>query len=170
MARICGSLIVASAILFAAGCGGKSGPEGAFKEFQTAVKAKDSDKAWNLLSKSSQSMMDGMAKGMTDEFKKLDDLPEQVKKLAMEKVAKETGLSTADLKSIDGKKLFGLAMKNPKVSKGEGSIEEFGSATLEGVKVEGDKASGTVKMGNKTEPISFVKESGSWKVTLPAPK
>ena len=71
------------------------------------------------------------------------------------------------LKNLDGKTLFGAVLKNPKASE---KLNEVTSATLENVKVEGDTATGTVKTGNKSEPMRFVKEGGSWKITPPGAK
>ncbi len=151
--------------MFAIGCGGgASTPEAAFKDFQAAVKAKDGDKAWNLMSKDTQNQMDQMAKAIPEQLKMFDKLPAELRKGAEEKMAEQFGISAADLKTLDGKKLFTAILKSPKLSE---KFNEVTSATLENVKVEGDKATGTVKTGSKTEPIGFAKESGSWKISMP---
>jgi hypothetical protein len=156
--------------LFVVGCGGGGGtPEAAFKEFQAAVKAKDGEKAWNLLSKESQGQMDTGAKLVTAQLGALDKLGPDVKKQMEEAMAKGFGMTADELKTLDGKKMFSMIIKNADKFGGKGgdAIDEFTSATLENVKVEGDKASGTFKTAKKSEPIQFVKEGGSWKVTMP---
>jgi hypothetical protein len=166
MAKIGTTRVVgAGLLLFAVGCGGSgSTPEAAFKEFQAAIKAKDADKAWNLMSKSAQSKMDDAAKAMTEKFKVLDTLPPEVRKKAEQEAAKQSGLSLDELKSASGKTLFKAFMKSPASDEG---MKEITSGTLENVKVDGDKATGTVKTAKKSDPISFVKEGGSWKITPP---
>lgn len=170
MARIGGARVVgAGLLLLAVGCGGSgSSPDAAFKEFQAAIKAKDADKAWNLLSKSAQAKMDDQAKGMTEPLKMLDKLPPEKRKEAEAAMAQKLGLSADQLKSATGKTVFSLAVKTPEKFPGaEEAMKELSSSTLESVKVDGDKATGTVKTAKKSEPITFVKEGGSWKITPP---
>jgi hypothetical protein len=170
MSRTCGTCIGAGLLLFAVGCGGGGAtPEAAFKEFQAAIKAKDADKAWNLMSKSAQDQMDEMSKPVKESLKILDKLPPEARKPAEDMMAQKLGMTVDDLKAIDGKKMFSLALKNPdKLGAGAAeSFNEMSSATLESVKVEGDKATGTVKTSKKSDTIHFVKEGGSWKITPP---
>jgi hypothetical protein len=171
MSRICGTCVGAGLLLFAVGCGGGGAtPEAAFKEFQAAVKAKDGDKAWNLLSKDAQSQMEVGVKTikalLEPMFKQLEKATPAELKAAEEKM----GMTLAEFKALDAKGFFTLGLKKAdKAPQGKG-LDEIASATLENVKVEGDKATGTVKTANKSVPIQFVKEGGSWKIMLPAPK
>ncbi len=169
MSRFLGVLVLvgAGSVLYAAG--GAATPEAAFKEFQAAIKAKDADKAWKLLSKDARTELDKAARMMEEGLKVLDKLPEEQRKLAEEQIAKKLGVSIAELKKADGKKLLGLALKNPNLG-GKDGLDQVTSATLENVKVEGDKATGTVKTRDKSEPIRFTKEGGSWKITPPGGK
>jgi hypothetical protein len=146
--------------LFAAGCGGAT-PEAAFKDFQAAIKAKDADKLWNVMSKDAQTKAERTASSISEQLKMLDKLPPEQRKLAEEKMAEALGVTAADLKTLDGKKLFSISLKNPKT---EEALKNVASATLENVKVEGDKATGTVKTGTKSDTLHFVKEGGSWKL------
>src|SRR5262249_1774505 len=140
------------------------------KEFQAAVKAKNGDKAWALLSKESQMKMELVVGLMKEQFKKLDDLPEEKRKEIEELISKKLGMPLADLKKMDGKKFFGFALKNAEKFAGPGGdgLKELHEATLEDLKVEGDKATAKVKTSKKSDPIHFIKEGGSWKVTMPA--
>jgi hypothetical protein len=161
----------AGLLLFVIGCGGgASTPEGAFKEFQGAIKAKDGEKAWNLLSKEAQGQMEMGAKllkaMMEPIFAKLEKATPDELKAAEDKA----GISMADFKAMDAKRLFVLTVqKADKAPQGKG-LDEITTATLENVKVEGDKATGTVKTASKSAPIQFVKEGGSWKINLSSPK
>ncbi|HSG70531.1 MAG TPA: hypothetical protein VLA12_08960, partial [Planctomycetaceae bacterium] len=43
----------------------------------------------------------------------------------------------------------------------------LGEGKLENLEIQGEKATGTVKTSEKSEPIEFVKVAGSWKIVLP---
>jgi hypothetical protein len=169
MFRNCRTATGAGLLLFVIGCGGGSStPEAAFKDFQAAVKARDADKAWNLLSKESQGQMDTAAKMMSAQLGALDKLAPDARKQMEEAMAKGLGMSADELKTLDGKKMFNLVLKKSEQGgKGGDGIDEFASASLENVKVEGDKASGTFKTSKKSDTVHFVKEGGSWKITMP---
>src|SRR5437588_6206891 len=109
MSHTRGTLLGAGLLLFVVGCGGgASSPDAAFKDFQAAVKAKDADKAWNLMTKEAQGQMDTIAKGakeaMDEGLKKLEKLPADERKKKEEEIAKDSGMSVAEMKAFDGKK------------------------------------------------------------------
>jgi hypothetical protein len=164
-------------LVFAIGCGGggASSPDAAFKDYQAAMKAKDGDKVWNLTSKEGRGHIDEAAKMMkaqvNEGLKQLDKLTGEQKKIAEklmdEQISKMFGMTVGEITKMDGKGLLTFMLKNAeKMGKGD-EINEITGATLQDLKVEGDKATAKVKTAKKTEPISFVKEEGSWKVTPP---
>jgi hypothetical protein len=162
MSSSCRACVGAALMLFVAGCGGGGAatPDAAFKDFQAAFKAKDGEKAWNLMSKDAQAKMEEVAKGLKKMLELFDKLPADARKAAEEKAAKESGMTLDELKSLDGKRLFVTGIKAIPADK----LSEVTGATLENVKIDGEKATASIKSGSKTEPIRFVKESGSWKI------
>lgn len=172
MSQTRGTFLGAGLLLFVVGCGGGGGaasPDAAFKDFQAAVKAKDGEKAWNLLSKEGKSEIEqgvALVKGLMEGFfKQLDKAPPAEKKAAEEKM----GMSLAEFKAMDAKGFFVFGIKHGDKGPNSGNeMKQFTDATLENLKVEGDKATATMKSGDKTKPISFVKEGGSWKITPPS--
>jgi hypothetical protein len=194
MSRICGTFVClcAASMLFTAGCGGgdkgkgKEGgggdsgkeagsggkgaatPEEAFKGFKAAIQAKDADKTWALLSAESRKVMEAQVDAMKEGLKKLDSATEEQRKMASDMYVKMFGMKLEELKKLDGKGMLSISFKMFE-GKEENPFKDVGAATLEKVKVEGDKAKGKVKTPTKTEDIEFVKEDGSWKVTLPMP-
>ncbi len=170
MSRTFGKVIGAALLLAAIGCGGGGAtPEATFKEFQAAVKARDGDKAWNLLSNESQTQMEKQVKALkamlSGQLELLGKLPGDAKKQLEAKMAEKFGMTMDEFKAIDARGMFKLSLKQADATKG--GLDDLNSATLENVKVEGDKATATVKTSKKSEPIQFVKEGGSWKITMP---
>jgi hypothetical protein len=165
MSRICGVVVLvgAGSMLFAAGRGPAT-PEAAFKEFQAAIKAKDGERAWKLLSKEGQGQMEKQVEAMKESFKVLEKLSADQLKQVEEQIVQKFGVGLAELKKMDGRKLFALALKAPEAAD---KLKAVTSATLEDLKVEGDKATATVKALGKSEPIRFIREGGSWKITPP---
>jgi len=150
--------------------GGAATPEAAFKEFQAAIKAKDGNKAWTLLTKDSQAKMEQMAAKMKDDFKKIADLPEEKRKVIEEQITKVFGMSLAEIQKMDGKAVLNFGLKNAaKFGKGD-PFTEVAESTLEDLKVDGDKATAKVKSKTKTEPLEFRKEGGSWRIQMPDTK
>jgi hypothetical protein len=167
---------VGTAFLLTAGvvvAGGAATPEAAFKEFQAALTAKDGAKAWKLLSTEAKKQIDRaaaqLAATLKDQFKKFEELPAEQQEAIKQQFAKQFGMSVPELLKLDGKGLFAFSIKNAeKLAKGaKGFLDDLPSATLENVKVNGDKATGTVKTKTKSEPLDFVKEGDSWKITPP---
>ncbi|HYT90664.1 MAG TPA: hypothetical protein VEL76_18295 [Gemmataceae bacterium] len=148
--------------------GGPVTPEAAFQEFQAAIEAKDGERAWKLLSKHSQAELNAAVQQLTQAFKMLANLPPEQRKTAEEQIAKVFGMSVAELQKMDGKGLLGFSLKNAqKLGKGSDALTEITTAPLENVKVEGDRATATVKTKTKSEPLRFIHEGGSWKITPP---
>jgi hypothetical protein len=164
----CASVGVALLLVATVVAGGAATPEAAFKEFQGAFKAKDGEKVWGLLSKESQAKLDRLVAVMRQQMKALEKLTPEQRKQIEDQLAKKLGMPLADLLKMDGKQLFVYSVKNAgTLGNSNASFQQFLSATLEDVQVDGDKATANLKTAMKSNRVRFVKEGGSWKVTMP---
>ena len=129
----------------------------AFKALQTAIKAKDADKIWELLAKESQGEADREAKFVKDAFAKANDKEKVEYEKKLELTAKE-------LADITGK----LYIK----SKGfYGKYHEIPDSKVKKITVKGD--SGTVRYieeDNDEVNQEVVREQGKWKFVMAIPK
>ena len=123
----------------------------AFTSFQTAVKAKDADKLWDLLDSASRDAAGKAAKTYNDAYAKAKD----DKKKELEK---NLGLTAAELTGLTPKTFL-------KSNKYYGKYHEVQGSTIEKIAVAGDKATVFYKEedGDK-EKLGFVKQDGKWKV------
>ncbi|MDQ7778427.1 MAG: hypothetical protein RDV41_01805 [Planctomycetota bacterium] len=151
-------VVFAGLAMLAGGCGGGKGtPEAAFETFKNAMVNEDFGAAWDCLSKNAQTGMDGMFKmieGMgaasADDFKKeFDCTPEEFGKLS----AREKFIKMG--KSQTKKETDPAAKQKEK--------DEIKSAKVTNTKIEGDKATLTIKTGDKEDTMSLVKEGNEWK-------
>lgn len=127
------------------GCGG-GGPKASFNDFVAAVKAKDAEKSWNLLSKGTQ-----------DSFNKMYDMIKGLAAMSPEGAKELEGVT-------DGKSFWKKALTE--ADKGGDMAEQFANATVTKEEVNGDKAILTVKSGDKEEKINMIKEGGAWKLDM----
>jgi hypothetical protein len=145
------------------GCSSKSAdPEEeavrkAFADFQAALKARDPEKIWGLLDDDSRAEADRAAKDIHDAYAKADAAGKA-------ETEKALGLSAAELAALDGKGFL-------KTSRFHGKYHEVPDSKVEKVVVQGDKATLTyVEEDGDKEKLSFVKQAGQWKVSVPMPK
>lgn len=143
--------------------GGKQAEEEiklAFAALQTAIKAKDADKIWDLLAKDRQDDADAEAKAVKEAFGKLDAG-------AKTDFAKKLELSEKELADINGR----LYVKSAAFYKGE--TDEMPGSKLDKVVVSGESATvHYTEDGGKgeKEKRSVVHEKGQWRFALPIPK
>ncbi len=138
------AILVAFAVTMI-GCGG-GGPKASFNDFVAAVKAKDAEKSWNLLSKGTQ-----------DQFNKMYDMIKGLAAMSPEGAKELEGVT-------DGKGFWAKAMKE--ADKGGDMMKQFENVSVTKEEVNGDKAVLTVKSGDKEEKINMVKEGGKWLVDM----
>lgn len=128
-----------------------------FTAFETAIKANDPDKLWNLLSTDSQKDAGRAAQTLKADYLKADakDKAEQEKKL---------GLKADELAGLTGR----LFLKSNRFRSGE--IDELPGAKFEKAVVSGDQATVHYLDNGKNpekETLKLVRESGKWKVSVP---
>ena len=171
-------------------------PKAVFDAAVKASKAKDFKAFAAVFTPESQGKLAGQLAGLGVMFKAFSAFDKEGKmkdKLAdFDKIMDKHGLTkdvmgklkqTKDPKEIEANnKVIATAIKdkpafvgdvmkwldaaNPGKNKG-GPLDE---ATLKGVKVDGDKATGTVVTKDKEEPMEFAKVGGGWRIVLPEPK
>ena len=129
----------------------------AFASLQGALKAKEADKVWSLLDADSQADAERQATAVRDAYAKAD-------KGGREELEKEMGLPGKELESLKGAGFL-------KTKRFLGKYDEVPESKVEKAAVQGDKATVnfTEPDGDK-EKLSFVREKGGWKVSLPMPK
>jgi hypothetical protein len=139
------AILVAFAVTMI-GCGG-GGPKASFNDFAAAIKAKDAEKSWNLLSKGTQ-----------DSFNKMYDMIKGLAAMSPEGAKELEGVT-------DGKSFWKKAVTSADAA-GADMTKEFENVTVTKEEVNGDKAILTVKSGDKEEKINMIKEGGAWKLDM----
>lgn len=130
------------------GCGGSNGPKQVYTQFMDAVKAKDGEKSWNCLSKSTQAMFDSS-------FSMIKSLGTTDPAAAAE---------YANVK--DGKGFWVKMISEGKTDKDP--LKDVMQTTPLDEVINGDTGYLNVKYRESTEKIPFVKENGAWKMDLSA--
>lgn len=129
------------------GCGG-GGPKASFMDFANAIKAKDAEKSWNLLSKATQ-----------DSFNSMYEMIKGLAAMSPEGAKELEGVT-------DGKGFWKKAITESEKAGGPDLSKQFADVSVTNEVVNGDKATLTVKSGEKEEKIEMVKEGGNWKVDM----
>jgi hypothetical protein len=129
----------------------------AFKALQSAIKAKDADKIWDLLAKESQSDAEREAKIVKEAFGKANDKDKAEYEKKLELTAKELGDITGKL-YVKSRRFYG-------------KYHEIPDSKVEKITITGD--SGTVKYiepddDKMTQEV--VREQGKWKFVMAIPK
>jgi hypothetical protein len=181
MTRIVIGLLLGSIVLSLAGCGGGGGstPEAAFDKFKASIQKKDYETAMAQTTPDSQDMMlAGMV--MVASFAAMDptnaDAGKDVKAILDKHGIKDSGPMGAA--PPEGKSPFAEVKNKPacigelmtllekKGSGGPSPATQLAEAKLEGVKVSGDTAEGTVKVkkdsGEESQPAKFKKVGDVW--------
>ncbi|MBI2920672.1 MAG: hypothetical protein HYY18_06260 [Planctomycetes bacterium] len=132
-------------------------PQEAFDQFKVAVKKKDKERFWTLLSKDSQKQVEEMAAMMSEASE--DEKSDMAEKL---------GITLDELAKLSPKDLM-LAVLF--AADNAENLDEIEKSELADVKEDGDKAAGTriENKGDKEEKKErafFVKEDGEWKLDL----
>jgi hypothetical protein len=196
------SALVLTSMVVTAGAQEKPGaydtPETVFKAAQAAIKRQDIKGYFGCLTEDSQKLMTGglvmhgsmikagaarnpgdemaeLVKPIDEVFSKHGLTEEALKKIGPPKDAREAAKNiraAADLvKSRVGFSSDMIAVLEKGRPKG---ADPFAAGKLADVKIEGDRARGTIEMkfgeSEHKEPIQFVKVDGSWKLVLPEPK
>ena len=158
-ARVCWPAVV----LLVAGCGSPTSQQGsaageegrlkeAFAAYQQALKDKDADKLWDMLSADGRADADRAAKRLRDDYARADDA-------AKAKLAKDLGLSGDQLANLTGKDY----LKTPRFL---GKQHEVPGSKFDGAAVQWDKATvNYVEEDGDKEKLPFVREGGRWKVS-----
>jgi hypothetical protein len=128
-----------------------------FVEVQSAIKAKDTDKLWGLLSKKSQAEAETRAKEIRTAY-------EQSKSEERSGLEKEWGLPGAELAKLTGVGVL-------KTSRFVRKVDEIAESTITRVSAASD--TGTVYFDEPDgdhEKLNFVREEGQWKAWMTIPK
>lgn len=150
-------------MLLAAGCSREAGPETAWKEFQAALKAKDGDKAWELLDLDTKGYFDNAGKRARDS------------------ATSETGAAAwaaflecqpSDVKGMTGKKVFAAHVKGMERGHSDDKVKvknyvcELRDATrIYEINVKLDEADARVTITEgQYNKVDFRNENGVWKV------
>jgi hypothetical protein len=158
-ARVCWPVV----LLLIVGCGSPpsqqgtaAGEEGQLKEafaaYQRALKDKDADKLWDLLSTEARGDADRSAKRLRDDYAKGD---------AKAKLAKGVGVSADQVANLTGKDY----LKTPRFA-GTHPQDEIPTSKFESASIQGDKATvNYVEDDGDKQKLPFVREGGRWKVS-----
>jgi Domain of unknown function (DUF4878) len=197
-----GGLVLATLVL-AAGAGADKkdkvykSPQDVFDAAQSAIKKDDYKAFFGMVTPDSQKMMAGQLVLMGAMIKRFADLDpsgkakEMLKPIdelmtkhgvteeALKKVKPDTDKSKASramgdlVKDRPGFVAGMMKILDKNTPPGKEKSKPFQDAELKDVKVEGDKAKGTVVTKKddkeKKEPIEFVKIGDSWKIVVPEP-
>jgi hypothetical protein len=148
------------------GCAGSSSSGGGkdedevrqtFVSLQEAIKEKDTDKLWSLLDADSAADAERQAEAVRNACAKADEA-------GRKELEKAMGLPGKELETVRGPGYL-------KTKRFLGKYDEVPTAKFDKVVVQGEKATVnfTEADGDK-EKLSFVREKGRWKVSLPIPK
>lgn len=129
------------------GCGG-GGPKASFMDFVNAVKAKDAEKSWNLMSKATQ-----------DSFNAMFEMVKGLAAMSPEGAKQIEGVT-------DGKGFWKKVITESEAAGGPDLSKEFANVSVTNEAVNGDKATLTVKKGDKEDKVEMIKEGGNWKVDM----
>jgi hypothetical protein len=128
-----------------------------FAALQAALKARDADKVYALLDRESKADAERAAKAVQAAYAKALDKEKSEQE-------KGLGLSGTELAALTGPGFL-------KSKRFHGKYEELPDSKIDKVTLQGDKAvvNYTEADGDK-EKLSFVRQEGQWKVTLPMPR
>jgi hypothetical protein len=151
------ALFLLVALLLCASCARKqqAGPGECFHAFQIALSDKDFAAAWDMLSGASQKKFEHT---MFDETKKEITSETDAQKKEPHPVLGKTG---NDILKMSPKDFFILLMGETEAGK---ELASKASTSVEGVRIEGDKAH--LKVKDQKEEVTLLKEKGTWKVDL----
>jgi len=128
-----------------------------FKTFQTAVKAKDGEKLWDILDTSSREAAEKKAKLFKDAYAKANADKKK-------EVEKKLGLSADEMANLNGKTYL-------KSTDYYGKYYEVPGGTIEKIAVDDKKATVFIKEedGDK-EKYDLVNQDGKWKMVALPPR
>ena len=160
-------LVPLAVILAACGCSKPATPpaagseeeavQKAFAALQEAMKAKDGEKLFGLLDAESQADAERAAQSVKDAYAKATPADKSEKE-------KELGLSAAELAALDAKGFL-------KSKRFLGKWHEIPDSKFEKATAQGEKATlNYVEQDGDHEKLSYVKQGGAWKVSIPMPK
>jgi hypothetical protein len=131
----------------------------AFTALQEAMKAKDGEKLFALLDSDSQADAERAAQALKDAYSKAPPAEKTEKEKAL-------GLSAAELSALDAKGFL-----KSKQFLGYKNYHEIPTSKFEKATVQGDKATlNYIEDDGDHEKLSYVKQGGAWKLSIPIPK
>jgi hypothetical protein len=134
---------------------GESDIRQGFMALQKAIKARDSERIWELIDSDSQSDAERAAKAVKAAYAKRGDKGDFEKKY---------GLTPKELGGINGKLFI-------KSSRFHGKYFEVPDSKLESIKVKGDTCRLTyIEEDGDKEKFALVRQKGQWKFVIPMPK
>jgi hypothetical protein len=129
----------------------------AFAVFQEAMKARDGEKLLGLLDSDSRAEAERAAQAIKDAYAKATPTEKG-------ETEKALGLSAAELAVIDAKGFL-------KSKRFLGKDHEIPDSKFEKATVQGEKATlNYLEQDGDHEKLSYVKQDGQWKVSIPMPK
>ena len=159
-------LVPLAVILAACGCSKPAAPpsgseeEGvqkAFAAFQEAMKAKDGEKLFGMLDSDSQAEAERAAQAIKDAYAKAAPAEKG-------ETEKSLGLSAAELAALDAKGYL-------KSKRFLGKWHEIPGSKYEKATVQGEKATlNYIEDDGDHEKLTYVKQGGAWKLSIPMPK
>jgi hypothetical protein len=128
-----------------------------FTDFQSAVKARDGAKLWDLLAEDSRQDADRKAKAVAEDFNKSDDKQKA-------EMAKNLDVPASDLKQLDAKGYL-------KTKQFFGKYHEVPDSKVDKVTVTGDKAQVIyLEEDGDRVPMKLEREKGHWKLIVEMPR
>jgi hypothetical protein len=127
----------------------------AFVGLQKAIKARDSDKIWELIDSDSQTDAERAAKAVKAAYAKLKGKDDFEKKY---------GLSAKELAGMNGKLFI-------KSNRFHGKYYEVPDSKLESIKVKGDTGRlNYIEEDGDKQKFALVRQKGQWRFSVPMPK
>jgi hypothetical protein len=128
----------------------------AFEALQKALKARDADKLWAMLDADSQADADRAARAIRDSYAKAKPAEQAEQEKAL-------GLPAAKFAALKGPGFL-------ETKRFHGKYDEIPDSKVDKVVVQGDRATvHYVEPDDDKEKLTFVREKGEWKVSLPMP-
>ena len=154
MTRFPAAMLVLALTLSACGGGAGATPKSTFEASKNAVANKDWSALFDLIAPSARKKME---KEFEDQ-KKLMDNPESMEaKMLMGML----GISAEEMKNMTMRDMF-VKMMTTATKMNSDEVARMKTAKIVETRIDGDKATMKVKMGDREKTITLVREDGKW--------
>lgn len=127
-------------------------PEAAFDAFKEAIRSKDAERFWTILSAASRKVLEEMGEQLKEEDES-----------ELAAIAKEAGVTLEDFLKLSAREVITKLVFAKENDENGKKIEEM---KLSDVKVDGDAATATRMEGEAKKNAFFIREDGEWKIDV----